>query len=101
MPLAFDVGYIDVPFTLDESISSNDTMFMERSSSQVVATAFGGGDNRSAAGVRSYKTNYWAGAFVTGPTSGASHVDPNATSASSECRYAERRAARVPGSCHL
>ncbi len=59
MPLAFDLGYLDVPFTLDESISSNDTMFMERSSSQVVAVALGGGDNRSAFGARSYKTNYW------------------------------------------
>ncbi len=73
VPLAFDLGYIDVPFTLDESVSSNDTMFMERSSSQVVATSFGGGDNRSAFGARSYKTNYWAGAYVTGPTSGTTH----------------------------
>ncbi|HEY1722378.1 MAG TPA: porin [Magnetospirillaceae bacterium] len=85
VPLAFDVGYIDVPFTLDESVSSNDTMFMERSSSQVVATAFGGGDNRSAAGLRSYKTAYWAGAYVTGPAAGDAHSAPvtvsNTTSA--------------------
>lgn len=77
VPLAFDVGYLDVPFTLDEAVSSNDTMFMERSSSQVVATAFGAGDNRSAAGVRSYKTNYWAGVYLTGPTSGTPHNDPS------------------------
>jgi phosphate-selective porin OprO/OprP len=77
VPLAFDVGYIDAPFTLDEATSSNDIMFLERSSSQVVATAFGAGDNRSAIGARSYKTNYWAGFYVTGPTSGSPHNNPS------------------------
>ena len=45
-PVAFDFGVQDVPWTLDEATSSNDTMFMERSSAQVVATEFGGGDFR-------------------------------------------------------
>ncbi len=53
MPVAIDAGYLDVPWTLDESTSSNDIMFLERSSPQVIATELGGGDFRSAGGRRS------------------------------------------------
>ncbi|HUK61174.1 MAG TPA: porin [Stellaceae bacterium] len=72
-PLAFDLGYQDTPFTLDEATSSNDIMFMERASPEVIATEFGSGDNRSAVGVRSNDSRYWAGIYATGPTSGAAH----------------------------
>jgi phosphate-selective porin OprO/OprP len=72
--VAFDLGFQDVPWTLDEATSSNDIMFMERSSSQVIATLFGGGDFRSALGVRSNNDRYWFGAFLTGPNSGALHT---------------------------
>jgi len=74
-PVAFDLGFQDVPWTLDEATSSNDIMFMERSSAQVVATEFGGGDFRSAIDVRSNNDRYWVGAFLTGPNSGALHTD--------------------------
>ncbi|MGP0092097.1 MAG: porin [Xanthobacteraceae bacterium] len=74
-PVAFDIGFQDVPWTLDEATSSNDTMFMERSSAQVVATEFGGGDFRWALDVRSNDDRYWVGAFLTGPNSGALHTD--------------------------
>ena len=73
VPIAIDAGYMDVPFTLDEATSSNDIMFPERSSSQVVATQFGGGDFRSAAGLRSDNGRYWAGLYLTGPTAGTPH----------------------------
>lgn len=73
-PVAFDFGVEDVPWTMDEATSSNDTMFMERSSSQVVATEFGGGDFRTAIDVRSNDDRYWLGAFLTGPNSGALHT---------------------------
>lgn len=73
-PVAFDIGALDVPWTLDEPMGSNDIMFMERSSSQVIATAFGGGDNRTALGFRSNNDRYWFGAYLTGPTTGAEHV---------------------------
>ena len=73
-PVAFDIGFQDVPWTLDEATSSNDIMFMERSSSQVVATEFGGGDFRSAIDVRSNNDRYWFGAFLTGPNAGALHT---------------------------
>lgn len=74
VPVAIDLGYLDVPWTLDESTSSNDIMFMERSSPQVIATEFGGGDERAAFGLRSNNRRYWAGAYLTGPSSGAPHT---------------------------
>jgi phosphate-selective porin OprO and OprP len=73
-PVAFDFGVEDVPWTMDEATSSNDTMFMERSSAQVVATEFGGGDFRTALDMRSNDDRYWFGAFLTGPNSGALHT---------------------------
>ena len=73
-PVAFDLGVQDVQWTLDEATSSNDTMFMERSSAQVVATEFGGGDFRTAVDMRSNNDRYWVGAFLTGPNPGALHT---------------------------
>src|SRR3984957_15454919 len=66
-PVAFDFGIMDVPWTLEEATSSNDLMFMERSSAQVIATTFGGGDFRSAIDVRSNNDRYWLGLYLTGP----------------------------------
>jgi phosphate-selective porin OprO/OprP len=71
--LQIDIGYIDVPFTLAEAQSSNATAFMERSSAQVVATQFGGGDARASFGARDYGASYWAGAYITGPAAGTAH----------------------------
>ena len=73
-PVAFDFGIMDVPWTMEEATSSNDIMFMERSTAQVVASAFGGGDFRSALDVRSNNDRYWLGAFLTGPNAGALHT---------------------------
>jgi phosphate-selective porin OprO/OprP len=73
-PVAIDIGVQDVPWTLDEATSSNDLLFIERSSAQVVATEFGGGDFRSAIDVRSNSDRYWFGAFLTGPNPGALHT---------------------------
>jgi phosphate-selective porin OprO/OprP len=73
-PLALEAGYMDTPYTLDEATSSNDIMFMERASSQVIASNLAAGDNRFAAGIRGNTDRLWAGAYFTGPTSGTSHV---------------------------
>jgi phosphate-selective porin OprO/OprP len=73
-PVAFDFGIMDVPWTLDEATSSNDLMFLERSTAQVIATAFGGGDFRSSLDFRSNNDRYWLGAFLTGPNSGSLHT---------------------------
>ena len=71
--LAIEGGYMDVPYTLSEAMSSNDILFMERASSQVIAANIAAGDNRSAAGARWYNDSFWIGAYATGPTSGAIH----------------------------
>jgi phosphate-selective porin OprO/OprP len=56
---------------------------MERASAGVVATSIAAGDFRSAAGARWYNDVLWAGAYVTGPATGAIHsessVAPNGT----------------------
>jgi len=75
MGTAFDLGYQDMLYTLDESTSSNDIMFMERGSAGVVSTELGAGDFRSGAGVRSNDSRYWAGIYLTGPQSGGNHTD--------------------------
>jgi phosphate-selective porin OprO/OprP len=83
-PFAIEGGYMDVPYTLDEATSSNDIMFMERASSQVVATGIAAGDSRSGFGVRGNDDRFWGGAYATGPTSGTTHVfSPSATAAGS------------------
>jgi phosphate-selective porin OprO/OprP len=82
--LAIEGGVMDLPYTLDEAMSSNDIVFMERSSSSVIAMNIAAGDFRSAAGARWYDDRFWAGAYVTGPTTGAIHsassLNPNGTS---------------------
>lgn len=75
-PFHFDFGYQDVPYTLDEATSSNNIMFIERSSAQVIAANLAAGDNRSAAGIRWNNDRAWVGIYGTGPTSGGSHSAP-------------------------
>jgi phosphate-selective porin OprO/OprP len=71
--LAIEGGYMDLPYTLDEATSSNDIVFMERASSGVIAQNIAASDFRSAFGARWYDDRFWAGAYVTGPTTGAIH----------------------------
>jgi phosphate-selective porin OprO and OprP len=81
--LAIEGGILDLPITLDEASSSNDIPFMERASSGVIARSFAADDFRSAFGGRWFNDVFWAGAYVTGPTTGAIHsassVNPNGT----------------------
>jgi len=86
-PVGIDFGYIDVPWTLDEATSSNDIMFLERATPGVVATAFGTGDNRAALGIHSNDDRYWAGFYLTGPTSGASHSGSNMSQLAEAARF--------------
>jgi phosphate-selective porin OprO and OprP len=64
---------MDLPYTLDEASSSNDIPFMERAAPGVVARNIAADDFRSAAGARWYTDRFWAGAYATGPTTGAIH----------------------------
>jgi phosphate-selective porin OprO and OprP len=81
--LAIEGGVIDMLYTLDESTSSNDIVFMERASSGIIAQNIAAGDFRSGAGARWYDDRFWAGAYVTGPAAGAIHsassLNPNGT----------------------
>jgi phosphate-selective porin OprO/OprP len=70
--LAIEGGIMDLPWTLDEASSSNDIPFMERASAGAVAR-FAADDFRSAFGARWFNDVFWAGAYVTGPTTGAIH----------------------------
>jgi phosphate-selective porin OprO/OprP len=71
--LSIEAGIMDIPYTLDEATSSNDILFMERASSGIIAQNIAAGDFRSAIGARWFNDTFWAGAYVTGPTTGAIH----------------------------
>jgi phosphate-selective porin OprO/OprP len=71
---AFEIGYSNTFFTLDQSTGSNDTLFVERASPSNIATNFNTGDARANAGVRFFSDRYWIGGYVTGPASGDSHT---------------------------
>jgi phosphate-selective porin OprO/OprP len=71
--MAIEGGIMDIPYTLDEATSSNNTVFMERASSGVIAQNIAAGDFRSTVGTRWYTDQFWAGGYVTGPSSGAIH----------------------------
>jgi phosphate-selective porin OprO/OprP len=70
--VAIEGGYSDTLYTFEEAMGSNDLMFLERASSQQVASNLV--DFRSNFGGRAYGDWFWAGAYVTGPTSGAMHA---------------------------
>ncbi|MGY3076872.1 phosphate-selective porin OprO/OprP [Bradyrhizobium sp. LM6.10] len=93
--MAIEAGIMDVPYTLDEATSSNDILFMERSSAQVIAVNIAAGDFRSAAGTRWYNDVFWAGAYVTGPSTGAIHSASSAAPAGASEQYGA--VARVAG----
>jgi phosphate-selective porin OprO/OprP len=86
-PVAFDLGYLDVPFTLDESTSSNDIMFIERAEVQNVVSNLAGNDARAAFGVRSNDDRYWTGVYLTGPTAGSTHTGSNSQQIGGTARF--------------
>jgi len=86
---------MDIAWTLDESTSSNDIPFMERASVGVIAQNIAAGDFRSAVGARWYNDVFWAGAYVTGPTTGAIHSASSATPPGTSEQYGAT--ARVAG----
>jgi phosphate-selective porin OprO/OprP len=71
--LAIEGGVMDLPYTLDEASSSNNIPFMERAQSGIIAQNIAAGDFRSTAGARWYTDQFWAGAYATGPATGAIH----------------------------
>jgi phosphate-selective porin OprO/OprP len=93
--MAVEAGIMDVPWTLDESTSSNDTMFLERASAGIIAQNIAAGDFRSAVGTRWWNDQLWMGAYVTGPTTGAIHSASSVTPPGSSEQYGA--VARIAG----
>jgi phosphate-selective porin OprO/OprP len=73
-PFVIEGGAQDIPYTLDEATSSNDIMFMERSSSQVIAANIAAGDFRENFGGHWNNDRLWLGAYFTGPQTGTAHT---------------------------
>jgi phosphate-selective porin OprO/OprP len=71
--LSVDFGYANQLFTLDQSTSSYDTLFMERATPSNIATGLNTGDNRASIGARYYTDRLFVGAYVTGPAVGDVH----------------------------
>ena len=72
--VSIDFGYANQLFTLDQSTSSYDTLFMERATPSNIATNLNTGDNRSGIGARYFNDRLWVGAYVTGPAVGDAHA---------------------------
>lgn len=70
----FEIGYGPQYFQLDDSTSSNDIVFIERSSPGNIAGGFTGGDNRFSIGARTWESNWFAAAAITGSTPNVSHA---------------------------
>lgn len=93
--MAIEAGIMDLAWTMDESTSSNDIAFMERASVGIIAQNIAAGDFRSAAGARWYNDVFYAGAYVTGPTTGAIHSASSALPPGTSEQYGAT--ARVAG----
>jgi phosphate-selective porin OprO and OprP len=85
--MAIEGGIMDIPWTIDEATSSNDTTFLERSSAQVIAVGVAAGDFRSTFGTRWWNDSFWMGGYVTGPTTGSIHSASSVTPAGSTEQY--------------
>jgi phosphate-selective porin OprO and OprP len=73
-PFVVEGGAQDVPYTLDEATSSNDIMFIERASSQVIAANIAAGDFRENFGGHWNNDRLWLGAYFTGPQTGTART---------------------------
>ncbi|MCG2632386.1 OprO/OprP family phosphate-selective porin [Bradyrhizobium sp. WYCCWR 13023] len=93
--MAVEAGVMDIAWTLDESTSSNDIMFMERASAGIIAQNIAAGDFRSAVGTRWWNDQLWMGAYVTGPTTGAIHSASSVSPPGSSEQYGA--VARIAG----
>lgn len=74
-PFTIEGGAQDVPYTLDEATSSNDIMFIERASSQVIAANIAAGDFRENFGGHWNNDRIWLGAYFTGPQTGTGRAN--------------------------
>jgi len=64
------MGVFQPKFTLDDSTSSNDIAFMERSPVGNIVVGIGGSDSRTGVGISNKGTNYFIAGYVTGNATG-------------------------------
>ena len=69
-----EMGYFANFFVLEEASSSNDSLFIERSTPSTLASNFNAGDPRAAVGFRTWEPNYWFGAYLTSSTPNTAHA---------------------------
>jgi len=74
-PLTFYIGALKPSMTLDDTTSSNEIPFIERAAAINMATSFGGGDSRTAVGVRGNNDNFYASLYYTGGVIGEGGTD--------------------------
>lgn len=72
-------GAIQTFMTLDDSTSSNDITFIERSSAANLATSLGAGDGRMSYGVKGNTDNFYASLFYTMNTVGTVNTSNEAS----------------------
>jgi phosphate-selective porin OprO/OprP len=70
---SIDFGYFAQYAILEEASSSNDILFIERSTPTTLASSFGAGDPRFGFGVRNWGPRYFVAAYVTGSRPGDTH----------------------------
>jgi phosphate-selective porin OprO/OprP len=69
-PITATIGYFKPWFSLQDSTSSNDFLFMERPSIIEIARNVAAGDARASVGFRAATDDYFASAYLTGGTWG-------------------------------
>ena len=69
-PLTIRAGAFSPPQTFEDTVSSNDIVFMERPSAVSIATGVAAGSAREAAGLQYYGERWFAGAYYTGASYG-------------------------------
>jgi phosphate-selective porin OprO/OprP len=73
-----EMGYGSQYFVMEEAMSSNDIVFLERSTPTTVGSSFNAGDPRATAGFRTWAPNkWWFGAYLTAGVPNDAHALKN------------------------
>jgi len=69
-----EAGYGSQYFVMEEASSSNDILFIERSTPTTLASNFNAGDPRASVGFRTWAPNWWVGAYLTSSAPNVAHA---------------------------
>lgn len=70
-PWTFQIGVYPPPANLDDSLSSDDTLFLERATPAQLSRALAGADGRVATGFTGHRQRWFAALHLTGSTFGS------------------------------